>query len=259
MAVTACVMPTSTGLKRYYVADTSAELPTTSPAADGDIGYVKNIDTFMAFNGTSWSGGLSLTSTSYVPFESSAASMVRVAPASVLALSSWTALNGASGTELPDGSFYLGTAAAAADSIKAYVRTAAADPYSETFAMIPNMLKIDYCSHGAIFRESATGKLMTLTNFTGSISVDRWTGYTAYASTAINLLDIDCTPRWFRIRNSGATLYFDISAIGSNWVTIHSEAEGSFFTTRPDQIGFFVNANNATWGAATCVTYYKRA
>jgi hypothetical protein len=55
MSVTQCVMPTATGLKRYLVADTEAELPTSSPVADGDIGYAKDTDGFYSFNGVAWS------------------------------------------------------------------------------------------------------------------------------------------------------------------------------------------------------------
>lgn len=54
MAVTIGVIPTPTGLKRYYVADTAAELPTAAPAADGDLGYAKDTDSGYTFNGVAW-------------------------------------------------------------------------------------------------------------------------------------------------------------------------------------------------------------
>jgi len=58
MAVTISVMPTPTGLKRYYIADTAAELPTSAPAADGDIGYAKDTDLIYSYNGSAWTATL---------------------------------------------------------------------------------------------------------------------------------------------------------------------------------------------------------
>jgi hypothetical protein len=39
---------------RFFLCTTAAELPTTTPAADGDKGYAKDTDSLYSFDGTSW-------------------------------------------------------------------------------------------------------------------------------------------------------------------------------------------------------------
>lgn len=57
MAYTISYLPSNTAsvpARRYFVADTAAELPTAAPAVDGDIGYAKDDDTFYSYDGTTW-------------------------------------------------------------------------------------------------------------------------------------------------------------------------------------------------------------
>lgn len=57
MSYTISYLPTNEGTvkaRRYFVADTAAELPVVSPAVDGDIGYAKGTDTTYSYNGTVW-------------------------------------------------------------------------------------------------------------------------------------------------------------------------------------------------------------
>jgi hypothetical protein len=57
MAYTISYLPTNTAAtpaRRFFVADTYAELPTASPAVDGDAGYAKDTNAFYSYNGTSW-------------------------------------------------------------------------------------------------------------------------------------------------------------------------------------------------------------
>jgi hypothetical protein len=60
MSYTISYLPTNEATvkaRRYFVADTAAELPTVAPAVDGDIGYAKDTDSFSTYNGTIWQVG----------------------------------------------------------------------------------------------------------------------------------------------------------------------------------------------------------
>lgn len=67
MAYTVSFLPTNTASSKvriYIVADTAAELPTTSPVAEGDLAYAKDTDALYTFDGAAWQaigGGSGLT------------------------------------------------------------------------------------------------------------------------------------------------------------------------------------------------------
>lgn len=57
MAYTISYMPTNTAAtpaRRFFVADTYAELSVVAPAVDGDQAYAMDLDSFLAFDGSYW-------------------------------------------------------------------------------------------------------------------------------------------------------------------------------------------------------------
>jgi hypothetical protein len=72
VAYTISYLPTNTAsikARRYFVADTAAELPVIAPAVDGDLGYAKDTDLAYSYNGTAWTamGSGSGSSNNYFP------------------------------------------------------------------------------------------------------------------------------------------------------------------------------------------------
>ncbi len=131
-------------------------------------------------------------------------------------------------------------------STKARVRykTAPATPYTATFYLLHNCLSSkQYPQAGVMFRESATGKLVSMHQTAGNIFWTRWTNSGAVFAD-YTTLGYAAPLNWFQIANDGTTLYFRHSADGINWVEHLSKAKADFFTTAPDQIGFFVMSLN---------------
>jgi hypothetical protein len=110
--------------------------------------------------------------------------------------------------------------------------------------------------HGAglVLRESATGKLKNFgwTNDGGGFCVNYWTGSGDTFGDA-NVLTQD-RPEVVRCRlvfaaSGTPRLSFERSLDGGeNWVRYYGAALTDNFTTAPDQIGFGVNANSASFG-----------
>ena len=64
MAYTISYLPTDTAAtpaRRFFVADTFAELPVVSPAIEGDLAYAVDRDGMLTFDGTSWGSRINIT------------------------------------------------------------------------------------------------------------------------------------------------------------------------------------------------------
>lgn len=138
---------------------------------------------------------------------------------------------------------------AASDNLRMRVKTKAA-PYTLTVGLIPCIYPIDVSAVGILLRESATGKLETLHlihSTTGKVECNKWTSPTVYSATraSISAVDIGAEIRWLRIINDGTNLTYQFSTDGFNFQTLTTTTVNDFFTTTPDQIGFFGNPNNA--------------
>lgn len=103
---------------------------------------------------------------------------------------------------------------------------------------------------GIGFRESATGKLVTLhyvsVNGVGSneLEVDHWSD----PSTPSSVFDAAFVPwvtQWAQLQITGGNINFLTSADGVNFVQHYTEAQNAFFTTAPDQWFYFANATTS--------------
>lgn len=104
---------------------------------------------------------------------------------------------------------------------------------------------------GLCWRESASGKITTVTTLGGRAmpslrqTVHNWTNPTTFSSAPFDETDrSNALAEWIRIRDDGATRYFDVSVGGDDWHTLYSVARTTHLT--PDQVGFFLEPNNAT-------------
>jgi hypothetical protein len=53
----------------------------------------------------------------------------------------------------------------------------------------------------------------------------------------------------FKVGDTGTNLTYAVSTDGINFLEVFSQARGAFFTTAPDQVGVYANANNASFAA----------
>jgi hypothetical protein len=121
----------------------------------------------------------------------------------------------------------------------------ATPPYRVTAFFISNqrVAKTDLMT-GMAFRESGTGKLISFHWNNGFIWTTKWNSANAINSDYSNFA-CPVPPGWIQIRDDGTNLTFWLSGDGQVWQRIESRARNNFFTTAPDECGFFVSACNA--------------
>lgn len=111
---------------------------------------------------------------------------------------------------------------------------------------------------GLAFRESGTGKVVTVGGRDGTnLTVETWTNATSYSGTPFNR-DYGSANglKFIRIQNTGSNLLYEISSDGFVFYTLLSTTLTTFFTTEPDQIGFFA-MNNASTSDLTCTSLFS--
>jgi hypothetical protein len=132
-------------------------------------------------------------------------------------------------------------------SVNARMISAPVAPYTVTAQIIVGGSVGATPRLGLLFRESATTKLVTLSTFGPSnLAVEYWNSSTSFSATAINPVYGNVNGfKFYRIENTGAALNYSVSEDGIGYTLIWTTALTAFFTTAPDQIGFFA-MNNAT-------------
>jgi hypothetical protein len=132
--------------------------------------------------------------------------------------------------------------------IRARVKTAPTAPYSVTVALRFRQDSGGTTWWGGVcFRESATGKIAELAMFRDqSINVNYYNAPTSFNSQPTTISPTRVPPvLWFRLTDDGTTLTYSYSTTGFYFATVWSTARTAFFTTAPDQIGFFGNITDA--------------
>jgi hypothetical protein len=100
---------------------------------------------------------------------------------------------------------------------------------------------------GIALRESGTGKMITSGAATVSeFYVDNWNSSTSFASTAVTSnLGASAGFKFVRATDNGTNITFSYSYDGIGWHVYYDFARTNFFTTAPDQFGFFIFNNSA--------------
>jgi hypothetical protein len=124
-------------------------------------------------------------------------------------------------------------------------KTAPGTPYTITAFMLHNCLSSkQYPQAGVFFRESATGKIITMHQTAGNIFWTRWTNSGAVFADYTSL-GYAAALNWMRMTYDGTNLHFLHSADGVNWVDhLGAKAKADFFTSAPNQVGYFVESLN---------------
>lgn len=182
----------------------------------------------------------------------------------------WVNQSTATAANNSTGALFMRKTTTGTRALSALVETAPATPYKMTVLMLPMLHDNTYQWAGICFRESATGKLITIASVfesiaggaAGFVNVSKWTSATAQsglATTSDKKTQCVSGPIWLEIEADGTNVKTRWGMDGENWDGVQfSEAKNAFFTTAPDQIGVFVIAEAATFDAgATFVSYEK--
>lgn len=171
-------------------------------------------------------------------------------------LQSWSWVNqGSASVVTTNGGIFLSTPATSGSSLCQRVMTAPGTPYTMTAAYLQRARDYNTSQCGIIFRESATSKIIVFTtNFHSSVwqlDVYKFTDSTTFSAGQFSEQYTAGSPGkliWLRIADDGTNLNYSISSDGRNFSQVSTAVRGGFFTTAPDQVGFYVNPENTTEG-----------
>ncbi len=138
------------------------------------------------------------------------------------------------------------------NSLRMLIRTAPSTPYTVEACVemgigafaVPASSSGHY---GIVFRESGTNKIVSVSfRPMGSYAIWNWTSPTAFSAepagrTAFSHFD----KMWMKIEADGTNLNYSISHNGVNYIQLLTTLKATFFTTAPDQVGFYYSANSA--------------
>ncbi len=167
----------------------------------------------------------------------------------------WVNQGGAT-LDTAQGSVFLLSGLDASTSWRMRTKAAPATPYTITIGFIPHLWRFAGPSRVAlIWRESGGGTFTTMeltfnsAPATPDISFNKWAGPTSfsgsYGSTGSY---VPFAPlHWYRFGDTGTNRTASVSIDGRHWEQIFTIGRTDFLT--PDEIGFGVDANSATYHA----------
>ena len=175
---------------------------------------------------------------------------------------SWVNQGGAS-TDTTKGGIVLTTPAAAAFSLRIRKQAAPATPWKKTIALVPHMNPRGTGAsgvYGALFRESSSGKLHSLSLWPSGAGVQqvlsstKWTNPTTASATYFSSNPYyTALPLFVRLGDDGTNRTIEVSWDGANFGNepLHSVGRTDFLTA--DEWGFFVSAPDTGYGMSVTV------
>lgn len=169
---------------------------------------------------------------------------------------SWVNQGGASIDTTPGG-VYLLAPAGAGNNLRIRIKAAPAPPYIITAALLPHKYIQNYAYCGLVWRQSADGKLVAFAYglSANQLSGDKFTSPTAWSANYFLLTTRPADPLFLRIADDGVNRICSWSADGQHFHPIHTIARTDFLTA--NQVGFFADANNATYPCGITVLSWK--
>lgn len=172
--------------------------------------------------------------------------------------SGWSWVNqGSASVDTSKGGIYLSTPSDGTgnNNIRLYARTAPTPPYTVTVCILPGITAQSSNGFGIAFRESSSGKLHTLllqaSGSTVSMISAKYTNPTTFSgANYVSIIFPLGSWIWLRLEDDNTNRKTYVSVDGQNWIQISSVTRLDYLTTGADQVAFFVNSANATWGAA---------
>lgn len=226
------------------VTSTSAYASPPASPASGDLWFPTN--TYYAFRSTG---------SAWVPWGP-------IWPLTDPTTPSWSWVNQGSATvATTNGAVFLNGTANASANLRIRVKNVPTAPYTVTAAFIPLLTTANFSGAGLILRNSGSGNLV-LFDYLGDTNVveaSKWSSPT----TAVAAYSVTSAFRffnpvfWFRIEDNNTNRILSVSADGVNFAVIFTVSRTDYIT--PDQIGFFVKDQNATYAPAMTLLSWKES
>jgi hypothetical protein len=179
---------------------------------------------------------------------------------------SWLTTQGGATETVGGNALILKAPSSAGDAIRMRGLTIAGGKTTLTARLAVTGVYQNYLNGGIAFRESSSGKIITLIfNNTvaspGALGVVKYTDATTFSSNPYNSPNGAASASWLSLRiiyvaGSPGTITFQVSLDDVTWVTIYTENSNDFFTTGPDQWGYIADAPNSGGSADVYTTLY---
>lgn len=162
----------------------------------------------------------------------------------------WINQGSASITTTSKGALFLSTPALNGDSLKVQKMARPGTNWTAIMRFSALHQNVNFNSCGFIVRDSSAGKLTVFAKGTNQVGINYYTNATTFSSAPLNVsTEISDRGDWWKMVTSSGTLTWSRSVDGENWLQLTTLNLSTNLTT-PDEIGFYVNSNNATYGAA---------
>jgi hypothetical protein len=173
---------------------------------------------------------------------------------------------GAATLDTTRGGIYLFAPANAATNMRVQKMAAPATPYTITAAFLPAWAPDagTFPTMGLVFRESSTGKLVSLgyqLSTTPRLVPSKWTSPTVFSTAYTPLWDGIGNMRtgplvWLQITDTGTNLLFSASNSGRLFYTQYTISRTDWMAGGPNEVGFYVNSNQATYDSALWLLHW---
>lgn len=169
---------------------------------------------------------------------------------------------GSASVSTTNGGIYLLAPALAGGNWKIRKKAVPAAPYTLTIGFLPVMVGVSSPAAGIVLRQSSDGKLVllyfALTSATVSqIKADKWSSPTVGVANYITTGIVTVAPMvWLRVNDDNTNRKFSFSSDGVNFIQVHSVGRTDYLT--PDEIGFGVSSENATYAAGMTLLSWKQ-
>ena len=185
--------------------------------------------------------------------------------------SNWTWVNQGGASAADSTAIYVGASqvdgikieapTSAGDNLRILKKAAPSAPYTITMAFLANFQNANYYAVGFCWRQSSDGKLIVASvgrSTTFKFSVDKWTSPTVYsANYAACDLSFLLIPIWLKLQDDNTNRIVSYSTDGVTWIQIHSVGRTDFLTA--DEVGFYANVNNASFGASGALVHWVQS
>jgi hypothetical protein len=175
---------------------------------------------------------------------------------------SWVNQGGAS-VDTTYGGIYLNAPASTTASLRIRIKSAPTVPYTIVVGFLCFSRRVDYQSCGFVWRESGTGELVTAgigidTTVDVAAAVTKWDDATTWNATYTNQDWQKWSPIvFFKCEDNNTNRITSLSMDAQHWQQLHSVSRTDFLTA--DQVGFFCNAQNATWDMDMLLLHWEES
>jgi hypothetical protein len=179
----------------------------------------------------------------------------------VLSALTWGNQGTATATTNGGGALTLTNTGSGSDDISMLYKSAPSTPYTLTIGFIPGVCR-GLSTSGIAFRESSSGKLIIFgfgqSSSPPSLFLQKFTNYTTFSAAYFSTLAVWPTwIGWISAEDDGTNLTWSVSIDGQTFFQVYQSPRGNFFSTAPNQVGIFIDANTSAMPTSALFVHWS--